>query len=585
MEITINEALKRGVEAHKVGQIQEADRFYTAILQADPKHPHANHNMGVLAAGIGKVEEALTFFKNALEADSSIDQFWVSYCETLIQLNKLEDAKNIYTKAKQLGVKSGTLSLIEQKLQARKTSSINTESDKTGTQKYEEPAQEQVQRIIGLYSEGQLKKASLEIEILLKQFPNSAILFNILGASNSGLGLYELAVEQFTKALELNPDDISVYNNMGLALQNKGDNEAAINCYRKVLQAQPEQAETHNNMANALKDIGNIDESINSYKLALKFKSDFTVATTNLLSIEVQTLEHYQIEQDLYTDAFQRLLNASPLHHIYKSILDFIMGDVESCKRHLHEYSHLSLDSKTTYLKEKDRIFCHAYSTYLGSLTENLINKKVADNSFIYHIGESHCLSYAHCSIKNNEDNYTISPRITLGAKAHHFATGKENNFKAITRRNLSALPGNSIVFISIGEIDCRADEGIIVASEKRGVEITEIANNTVEGYISWFLDVNRLNGHHYCFFNIPAPMYDKSLSHEVNLKVASVVSLFNDRLKTKLLDYNINMVDVYEHTKNVDTFSNDLYHCDNRHLDRRILGVIQDQCDSLFAL
>ena len=46
MELIIDEALKQGVEAHKAGQIQEADRLYTAILQAQPKYPDANHNTG-----------------------------------------------------------------------------------------------------------------------------------------------------------------------------------------------------------------------------------------------------------------------------------------------------------------------------------------------------------------------------------------------------------------------------------------------------------------------------------------------------------------------------------------------------------
>ena len=73
MELTLEEALQKAVEAHKAGQIQEADRLYTAILQAQPKHPDANHNMGVLAVGVGKVQEALPFFKTALEADPSID--------------------------------------------------------------------------------------------------------------------------------------------------------------------------------------------------------------------------------------------------------------------------------------------------------------------------------------------------------------------------------------------------------------------------------------------------------------------------------------------------------------------------------
>ena len=47
----------------------KSDRLYTAILKAQPKHPDANHNMGVLAVGVGKVQEALPFFKTALEAN------------------------------------------------------------------------------------------------------------------------------------------------------------------------------------------------------------------------------------------------------------------------------------------------------------------------------------------------------------------------------------------------------------------------------------------------------------------------------------------------------------------------------------
>ena len=71
MELTLDQALQKGIEAHKAGQIQEADRYYTAILKAQPKHSDANHNMGVLAVGVGKVEEAIPFFKTALEANPS----------------------------------------------------------------------------------------------------------------------------------------------------------------------------------------------------------------------------------------------------------------------------------------------------------------------------------------------------------------------------------------------------------------------------------------------------------------------------------------------------------------------------------
>ena len=69
MELTLEQALQKGIEAHKAGKVLEADRYYTAILKANSKHPDANHNMGVLAVGVGKVEVALPFFKKALEAN------------------------------------------------------------------------------------------------------------------------------------------------------------------------------------------------------------------------------------------------------------------------------------------------------------------------------------------------------------------------------------------------------------------------------------------------------------------------------------------------------------------------------------
>ena len=75
MDLTLDQALQKGIEAHKAGKVQEADRYYTAILKANPKHPDANHNMGVLAVGVGKVQEALPFFKTALDANSSIAQY------------------------------------------------------------------------------------------------------------------------------------------------------------------------------------------------------------------------------------------------------------------------------------------------------------------------------------------------------------------------------------------------------------------------------------------------------------------------------------------------------------------------------
>jgi predicted Zn-dependent protease len=94
-ELTIDQALRQGIEAHKAGQVQEADRLYTAILKAQPKHPDANHNMSVLAVGVGKVEQALPFLKTALARNPSKALFRLSYIDALIKLRKLADAQSV----------------------------------------------------------------------------------------------------------------------------------------------------------------------------------------------------------------------------------------------------------------------------------------------------------------------------------------------------------------------------------------------------------------------------------------------------------------------------------------------------------
>ena len=150
MELTLERALQKGVEAHRAGRVQEADRYYTAILKANPKHPDANHNMGVLAVGLGKVDAALPFFKTALEANSSIAQFWLSYIDALIKLDRMADAKAVFDQAKSSGAKGDGFDQIEKRLvRIEKGTEINAASRKS-----QEPSQEQLQSLVNRYTQG-----------------------------------------------------------------------------------------------------------------------------------------------------------------------------------------------------------------------------------------------------------------------------------------------------------------------------------------------------------------------------------------------------------------------------------------------
>ena len=78
MEITIEQALKQGVTAHKEGKLQGGERLYQTTLQSQPKHPYANHNLGLIVASVNKADTALPLFETALEDNPKVERFWLS---------------------------------------------------------------------------------------------------------------------------------------------------------------------------------------------------------------------------------------------------------------------------------------------------------------------------------------------------------------------------------------------------------------------------------------------------------------------------------------------------------------------------
>ena len=275
MELTLDQALQKGVEAHKAGQVQEADRLYTAILKALPKHPDANHNMGVLAVGVDKVQEALPFFKAALEANPSTAQFWLSYIDALVKLDRLTDAKAVFDQAKVSGAKGEAFNKLEQRLEGVEPSEITVSQN-------QDPPQDQLQPVIDLYSQRQLQEALSETMQLLKQFPKSVTLYNIQGATNAGLGRLDQAIDSYNKALAIKPDNAEAYYNMGNSLNKLGKLAEAIGDYNKALAIKPDYAEAYYNMGIALKQQGKLGEAIVAYNKALASKPDHAEAYSNM---------------------------------------------------------------------------------------------------------------------------------------------------------------------------------------------------------------------------------------------------------------------------------------------------------------
>ncbi len=272
MELTLDQALQRGIEAHKAGQVQDADRYYTAILKASPKHPDANHNMGVLAVSVGKVEAALPFFKSALEANGTIAQFWISYINALVNLGRLAEAKDVLYQAKENGVKDDGFEKFEKQLQESPSKNSNTQ----------ELPEEQLRSLLNLYTKGMYTEALYTGSQLLQQFPNSIGLCTIIGAANQSLGKLEEAIVAYKHSLSIKPDCAEAHNNMGVIFRVQGKLDKAIDAYKRAISIKPNCAETYNNMGDTLQEQGNLEEAIELYKRAISLKPDYADAYYNM---------------------------------------------------------------------------------------------------------------------------------------------------------------------------------------------------------------------------------------------------------------------------------------------------------------
>ena len=154
MELTIEQALQQGIAAHKAGKLQDAEKLYRAILQPQPAHPDANHNLGVLAVSVNKANAALPFFKTALEANPKIEQFWLSYIDALIKLGQLDNARQILQQGKASGLTGEKIDQLEVQLGSTASSSGPAPVSNSNN-----PSQQQIDGVIALYTQGKLQEA------------------------------------------------------------------------------------------------------------------------------------------------------------------------------------------------------------------------------------------------------------------------------------------------------------------------------------------------------------------------------------------------------------------------------------------
>ena len=241
MELSIEQALQQGVAAHNAGNLQEAERAYQAILQSQPKHPDANHNLGLIAISVNQIEAALPLFKTALNVNPNIEQFWISYIDALVKAKHLKDAKQAIKKAKKKG------------FDATKLQALFSQSKANAETKL--PSQQQLSSLLEYYQAGQYSDAEKLAQSITQQFPQHPIAWKALGVIFGQSGRFSESLVPNQKSVQLAPQDAEAHSNLGNTLKKLGRLDEALASYAQAIALKPDYAEAHVNLGIAIKNV------------------------------------------------------------------------------------------------------------------------------------------------------------------------------------------------------------------------------------------------------------------------------------------------------------------------------------------
>ena len=176
-------------------------------------------------------------------------------------------------------------------------------------------------------------------------------------------------------------------------------------------------------------------------------------------------------------------------------------------------------------LNSGDRRFCTAYHKMIKSLLvlepDDSEQKTLPS---VFHIGESHCLSFAHQTIYISSQLNQIQPVLITGGKAWHFANNENNQWKDSLNQQIKSHTYSDKAFISFGEIDCRKDEGILNYAIKNNKDISEVCIKTIKGYLDYMEKMLSPNYSTKYYFGVPAPTRGKELLDEWEKELSNII-------------------------------------------------------------
>ena len=343
--------------------------------------------------------------------------------------------------------------------------------------------------------------AIAQMKYVTIQEPEHTEAWYILALSLTKAGDCLEAIKALETCLKITPDYINALQNLAELTYNLRQFHQASELFQKLLSIAPNHKKNQVNLVKAL---------IKSCDIASAKAFAMTTLSSypNHDEMHWQLANIYQAMQD--NQAWHTYMQHSLMQIqdagikekmiIYAAIVAWLTGDILTC-RTLIKQSDLS---NTIHPQDLDLKNVQAYFTFLKHLLSfydtNQTLYQSQSSQPLYIIGDSHSLSYAGSYQTIGAHTYAASSFLIVGCKAWHLAQEAENIFKYSVDKAIGNIPEHGDVLFTLGEIDCRMDEGFMHVHRKYGNDLETIILFFPQSLVSQetYLNALNMNKHYY---------------------------------------------------------------------------------------
>ena len=463
------------VRARKIankGEIEEAEKLYSMILENSPENMEAKDELSALKhrkvqqePPQEKIHSVISLFTNnqVQEALDDVKTLINGYPNSALLYNirascfkaigQLDTAVKDYEKALalkpdyaealyNLGITLRELGQIDAAIKSYKQA-LTIKPDYFGAHN----------NLGNIFLElGQLDAAADSFEWAVAYKPDFAEAYNNLGVVNRERDQVYEAIKNFEKAIDIKPDYFQAHSNLGNSLQLLNKMDAAIKCYEKSLTINPNYTLGYVNIGLVHQEKGQKGDAIKQYEKALAINPNHVLAYYNLSTIKQYTMSDSQITQ------MQSLLSTGNLSQSERIHLCFALakvnedlGNQEELFEFLHEGNRLRKVELNYSLNKAQDLSSYVREVYSSkpSITEKSLSFEPSTIRPIFIVGMPRSgttlveqIISSHHAVYGADELTTLPNVIGPIARDHLTKNTKfsDSNFLSIRQQYLDAL-------------------------------------------------------------------------------------------------------------------------------------------------